>query len=111
MALNITIVKSSDRSGPRDAVEVPAEVAQDLKDTYEALANLPTNNKAVVDFPDKAAANLFVRQGKAWATDNELTFARKGSVKENPTRVEFRIYKPNPDETRGRKANAEKADK
>lgn len=114
MSLNITIVESERNTGPRN-VDVPADVAQDLKEVYEALAKLPSNRKATVDFTEAetdeenvAAARLFVRQASAWATENELTFARKGSAKENPTRVEFRLYKPNPDESRGRKPSTDK---
>lgn len=117
--------------------EVPDDVAKDLQDTYDALKSLPVSRVAVVDFtaddatdyngPAKIdgqpvtddykaawAARRFVRQGKAWASRQEVTvdavtakdgtvtpaytsplaFARKGDVKGNPTRVSFRIYVP-----------------
>jgi hypothetical protein len=64
-----------------------------------------------------AAARDYVKQGKAWAAAQEitvdvlaedgktvtgqyttpLTFARKGDIKGNPTRVSFRIYVPRPE--------------
>lgn len=98
MALNVVIAKTS---GPT-TVEVPEEVAQVLQETYEALKELPVNNAANVDFDTAQEARLFVRQGQAWAEEKELKFQRRGNVKENPTRVTFRIYLPKPGEGRGR---------
>lgn len=76
------------------ATEVPEEAATFLNESYQALAKLPSNRQVVIDFPDSKAASEFVRQGKSWANETGLTFARKGTVKENPKRVSFRIYKP-----------------
>jgi hypothetical protein len=77
------------------ATEVPEDVAIDLAEAYAALSKLPANRMVnTPNFPDEKAAKQFVRQGKAWATENGLQFARKGDIKGNPTRVSFRIWKP-----------------
>jgi hypothetical protein len=76
------------------ATEVPADVAADLAQAYERLAELPVNRAVAVDFSDAKAARLFVKQGKAWAATQGLTFARKGDIKGLPNRVTFRIYVP-----------------
>lgn len=83
--------------------EVPAEVAQDLKDAYAHLAKLPANRQLVCNFDTAKEANLFVRQGKAWALANGLVFSRRGAVSTekggNPLRVAFRIYVKRADAT------------
>lgn len=104
MPLNITITQSS---GPT-TIDVPEDVAHDLQTVYEALKELPVNNMANVDFDDAKAARLFVKQGKAWAEQQGLQFARRGVVKDNPKRVSFRVYDPKP--TMGRKPNAKKTE-
>lgn len=110
MPRNIVITKTS---GP-STVDIPEDVANDLKETYELLKDMPVNNAGTYDFseeesdPAKAAklAREFVRQGTAWAEGEGLRFQRRGSVKDNPTVVIFRIYKPKEGEGRGRpKAN------
>jgi len=97
MALNMRIEITSGVS----ATEVDEETAKDLQDAYNALKDLPVNRQVVVDFEDAKSAREFVRQGKAWAAAQTpaLTFARKGNVKENPTRVAFRIYVPRAGDT------------
>lgn len=109
MALDMRLEVTSGVSN----TEVPDDVAADLAEAYRILSGLPVNRQIVVDFPDAKDARAFVRQGKAWAAAQEvtvdvlddednvvgsrksaLTFARKGNVKENPTRVAFRIYVP-----------------
>lgn len=90
--MDITIV------GPGE-IEVPEDVAADLKDTYETLAELPANRKAVSDFATKEEADTFVKQAKKWAEDNGLKFLRKDpaddkTIKQMPRRVAFRLYKP-----------------
>jgi hypothetical protein len=116
MPLNMTIEVTSGVA----ATEVPADVAADLAEAYAALAKLPVNRQVSVDFPvtdfqdlmskdgkevkvtaatqAASAARVFVKQGKAWAAAQTpmLTFARKGDIKGNPTRVSFRIYVPRP---------------
>ena len=123
MALDISIEVTSGVA----VTEVPEDVATDLQDVYTSLSKLPSNRQATVDFATKAEANEFVRQGKSWAAnyglvsvpvkdkdgkptdktaDVPLIFARKGTVKDNPTRVSFRIYAATPEGSpkRGRKA-------
>jgi hypothetical protein len=97
MALQITITPTSGVA----ATDVPEDIAEELQGVYEKLSELKSGNAANVDFDTRKEANIFVRQGKAWAEENGLVFARKGVVKDNPTRVSFRIYAPS---TRGRKA-------
>ena len=95
MAVNMRIEPTS---GPR-TVEVPEDVAADLSAAYDALKDLPVNRQVTTDpFPSESDARHFARQGKAWAqtqtgpNGRPLVFARKGTVKENPTVVSFRIY-------------------
>lgn len=95
MALNITIQKHEIIK----AVEVPADVATDLKDTCETLAELPANQVAVQEFDgDDAAkqARAFISQVKYWAHVNGAVFTRKGNapegnVTERPGIVTFRL--------------------
>lgn len=119
MPLNMSIEVSS-------TTEVPEDIAQDLAEAYVALAKLPANRQVIVDFDStgyagpakvddkpvteayKSAWNArrFCRQAKAWAasqtvlredgTETTLVFGRRGNVKENPSRVAFRIYVPRP---------------
>lgn len=68
-------------------------------------------NRTAAEAATEAAkeARRYVRAGKAWAAAQEhtrengtktpLTFARKGNVKGNPTRVSYRIYVPQEGET------------
>lgn len=118
MALEITIVKTSGVG----AIEVPEDVATDLKDAWEALRDLPNNRLAVVDFDTPEAARLFVRQGKTWAAAQQvegpqgefapLEFSRRGNVSEEPKRVQFRIYRPDTEkEKAAKKAEREAKDK
>src|SRR5437879_614345 len=99
--MEITIKKTSGV----DLTEVPDDVASDLQDVYDALKELPVNQLAETpEFADVKAARLFVRQGKAWASRqqvagpdgelNTLVFSRRGEVKANPKVVQFRIYRP-----------------
>jgi len=113
-----------------EVTEVPAEAAEFLAESYEALAKLPVNRQVTVDFAgegtkkgketqaeaDAREARLFVRQGKSWAaqqsvkredgSETTLVFARKGDIKGAPTRVSFRVYIPRPEkeETEATKA-------
>lgn len=89
MGLNITITATS---GAAVRV-VPDDVAEDLKASYEALASLPNTRVATVKFDTVKEASEFVKDGKAWSTQNGLTFVRKGVVKDDPQTVHFRIYK------------------
>lgn len=83
--------------------EVPADVAADLEEAYTHLAKLPANRQLVCNFDTAKEANLFVRQGKAWALGKGLVFSRRGAVSVdkggNPLRVAFRIYTPRPADT------------
>ena len=107
MAYNMTITVTSGIN----ATEVSDEAAEAFQEAYDALSKLPVNRQCNLDFEDDKAARDFVRQGKAWAAEQEvvvdvkddkgkvtgtrtthLIFARKGTVKENPLRVSFRIY-------------------
>ena len=95
MAVNMRVEATS---GPR-TVEIPEDVAADFSAAYDALKDLPVNRQVTTDpFPSESDARLFVRRGKAWAqtqtgpNGRPLVFARKGTVKENPTIVSFRIY-------------------
>ena len=92
MALDMRIEATSGVA----ATVVPEDIAAELQEAYDALAKLPVTRQITVDFPDEAAARLFVKQGKAWAAaqDPPLTFFRRGDVKGNPTRVSFRIFIP-----------------
>lgn len=95
--MEITIV------GPNE-IDVPEDVATDLKDTYDTLAELPANRKAVSDFETKEEAETFVKQAKKWAEDNGVKFLRKDptedkTIKQMPRRVVFRLYKPRDVET------------
>lgn len=92
MALDMTIEVTSGVA----ATEVPEDIATDLLEAYNALKELPVNRQVSVNFADAKAARTFVKQGKAWAAAQipALTFARKGDVKGNPSRVSFRIYVP-----------------
>jgi post-segregation antitoxin (ccd killing protein) len=83
-------------------VSVPDEVAQDLQDTYLALSTMSNRNLAVSDFDSKEAANLWVKQARAWAGANELIFSRRPSggddkIAGNPLRVTFRVYRATAD--------------
>jgi hypothetical protein len=89
MTLNMRIEVTSGVA----ATEVPADVAADLTEAYNALKDLPVNRMVVVDFTadgydgpakvdgktvtdaQKAAymARKFVRQGKAWAAAQAVT--------------------------------------
>jgi hypothetical protein len=96
-------------SGGVAATHVPEDVATDLQATYEALAKLPNNRVAVVDFGEAKEARLFCKQGRAWAESTivdgqPLTFSRRGDVKANPRRVSFRIYRPATQEEKAAKA-------
>lgn len=108
MPYNMTIEVTSGLG----TVGVDEDVAAACTEAYEALSKLPVNRQCVLDFDTPEEARSFVRQGKAWAAETEvsvpvkdengkptknvrvapLVFARKGNVKENPTRVSFRIY-------------------
>lgn len=102
---------------PVPDVEVPADIAADMAEVYAALAVLPGDRCANVDFLDltkehdetavSAAiteAKKFMDQAKKWCADHKdadgnaqpLTFARKGDIKGIPTRVSFRVYAPRP---------------
>lgn len=74
--------------------EVPEDVAEALRDAHAHLAKLPANRQLASRFPTQQDANLFVRQGKSWALANGLVFSRRGTVKDDPTKVSFRIYTP-----------------
>jgi hypothetical protein len=89
MGLNMVIEVTSGVA----ATEVPADIASDLQEAYDALAKLPVNRMVSVDFTadgyagpakvagkvvtddEKAAWNArrFVKQGKAWATAQTVT--------------------------------------
>lgn len=108
---NIRIMPTSGTA----VTEVPDEVATDLRDTYEALKNLPVTRAAVQEFDSPEAARLFVRQGIAWAAAQEppLEFMRRprpGSdkIKDNATTVAFRIYVPAPADSPRRVARPRK---
>ena len=90
MAHKITITQTTRTT---TAVEVPADLAKEFAEVYDALAPLSSFNKANVDFDDAAEARLYTRQGKAWAESHGLTFKRY-DTRANPVRVSFRIYKP-----------------
>jgi hypothetical protein len=98
-------------------VDVPADVAADLANVYEALSKLPVNRMASTDFLDLSkahpkevidtateAAKTFMKQAKTWCANHldaegnpaPLTFSRRGDIKGIPTRVSFRIYAPRP---------------
>lgn len=95
--MEITIV------GPGE-IDVPEDVAADLKDTYDKLGELPAKSKAISDFETKEEADTFVKQAKKWAEDNGVKFLRKDpaedkTIKQMPRRVAFRLYKPRDVET------------
>lgn len=98
MALTVTIVQTSGAS----VTEVPEDVAEVLAETYAALKDLPNNRAGTIDFDTDKEARLFVKQGHSWAAANNLEFSRRGTVKDNPSRVIFRIYEKTEGETRGR---------
>lgn len=90
MGLNMTIVAVSGAA----ARTITEDLAADLEEAYEALSKLPSNRAVSVDFDTIEDADEFVKDAKAWATLHDLKFLRKGDVKELPSRVDFRIYKP-----------------
>jgi hypothetical protein len=75
-----------------NAASVSDEDAATFQEAYEALAQLPNTRALATDFDTEDEAKQFVKAGKAWATANGATFARKGDAKEQPTRVTFRVY-------------------
>ena len=87
--MEISIVQTS---GVGADVDIPAELAAELHQTYEALKDLPVNRAAVVDFDTKAEATVFVRQCEKFAKDKGIGFRRTVPGKERPTRVSFRLY-------------------
>lgn len=97
MAYNFSIEVTSGVA----ATEVPDELAKELAEIYAKLSELPSNRAVNIDFSEAKEAREFVRQGKSWAESQGLVFARKGNVKDNPTRVTFRVYAPG--SGRGRK--------
>ena len=93
MALSITLTRTSTTRGSAP-VEIPADVGKDLQDTYEALATESSRVWATAEFGTAEEARLFVRQARAWAAGNSKRFSRNGTVRDNPTVVQFRLYDP-----------------
>jgi hypothetical protein len=98
MALNITIEQRPD---PVYNAEVPEDVAQTLKEVYEALAALPKNRQATLDFATKEEVSTFIGQALTWCQGQSpaLTFRRQarvpgGKITDNPLGVTFRIFLP-----------------
>lgn len=93
MALNISLVKTT-RTSASEPLVIPDDVAKDLQDTYEALVDESPFINARVEFATADEARLFARQARAWAAVHGKNFSRKGSVKDNPLVVLFRVYDP-----------------
>jgi hypothetical protein len=72
MAYKITLEARQTGTGVVD-VDVPAEVASDLKETYEALRETPKVLAHGV-FDNLAEKETFVAQAKTWARQNGLEF-------------------------------------
>lgn len=90
MARTITTMA---RSAPiSTVVEVPEDVAQDLQDGLKFLQENPTQ-VLVGGWDDESGKEkeLFMKQAKAWATQNELVYATITSKNMGPTGLRFWI--------------------
>jgi hypothetical protein len=76
---------------PKPPVEVSQDTAELLNEVHPALAGLPADRAANVDFPGLDEVKRFLTEAKAHAESLGWRFTRVGDIKGQPNRVSFRV--------------------